>query len=135
MQPMTVLLVASGGTVATIRDSLSNRGYSLLVAETAAAGEDRLREGGIDVVVVEYEIPGGIEAFAQALERLPDPPPFVLVAGTAEAPVVSARLGAAALLTKPLSADDLIAVLQRMIRAAPTTSFDDSPTGPLERPT
>ncbi len=134
MQLMNVLVVASGGTVATIRDALAARGYSLLVAETAAAGEERLREGGIDVVVVEYEIPGGIEAFAQALERLPDPPPFVLVAGSAEAPVVSARLGAAALLTKPVSADDLVALLKRMIPSVPVTSFDDSPTGPLERP-
>jgi DNA-binding response OmpR family regulator len=133
MRAMNVLLVASGPTVGTIREPLVARGYSLIVADSAAAGEERLREGGIDVVLVEYEIPGGIDAFAQALERVPDPPPFVMLAGSADAPVVSARLGAAALLPKPVSVDDLHNVLRRMIRSAPT-SFDDSPTGPVERP-
>jgi DNA-binding response OmpR family regulator len=130
---MNLLVVAGGGTVAALRDPLIARGYSVIIAETAWAGEERLREGGIDVVVVEYEIPGGIDKFVQAIERLPDPPPFILMAGTAEASPASARLGAAALLTQPVSVDDLTAVLKRMVRSAPT-SFDDSPTGPVERP-
>lgn len=115
-----------------------------VIAAGATDGEERLREGGIDVVVVEYELDGGIEPFVQALDRLPDPPPFVLVGGTSDAPAGSARLGAAAFIMKPCNPDELVSVLRRMMptsarssgqhRAHPAGAevehVDDEPTQP-----
>lgn len=116
-----------------------------VIAAGASDGEERLREGGIDIVVVEYELAGGIEPFVQALDRLPDPPPFVLVGGTSEAPAGSARLGAAAFLMKPCSADELNTVLKRMMPIVRSTgphrahvvdvSRDDAPDHVEDEPT
>jgi DNA-binding NtrC family response regulator len=128
-----VLLVDSNTSIRSARETLEAHGHDVLEATSAADGEQRLREGGIDVVVVEYELPGGIEAFVGRLERLPDAPPFVLVAGSADAPAVSARLGATAFLVKPCNPDELCGVLARIVPPATPSRIDDGPTEPVRR--
>ncbi len=101
----------------TLRDAwcvaLEARRHVVIVATTAAAAVAHLRAGGIDVVLVDYEVAGGIDLLVACIQRLPDAPPLLLVSGDAGAPAVSARVGAAALLLKPVNLDDLGAAVAR----------------------
>ena len=99
------------------RSELEGRGHDVILATTAPSAVERLREGGIDVVVVDYDVAGGIEPLLAGLARLPDVPPLVLVSGSIDAPLRSARLGAAAFVPKPCTAAELGEVVGRLAAA------------------
>ncbi len=110
---------------------ITEAGFAVVVTATATAGSGQLLAGGVDVVVAEYEVAGGLGPLTIALARLPDPPPLVLLSGAADAPAVSAQLGAAAFVMKPCSGTELAAVVARqMERPIP---MDIAPTGPIVR--
>jgi DNA-binding NtrC family response regulator len=98
------------------RAELEARGHDVIPASTAPAAVERLREGGIDVVVVDYDVIGGIDTLLAGLERLPDAPPLVLVSGSIDAPLRSARLGAAAFVPKPCTPSEIVAQVDRLAR-------------------
>lgn len=100
-----------------------------------------IREGGIDVIVLDAVIGRPeIIAMMDALDRLPDAPPTVLLSGTPDGPELSARIGAAAFLPMPCDVDDLLREVGRItggtVRSSqpllqvPPLAFDDEPTGP-----
>ena len=114
--------------------SLEASGHTVLAATQPHEGIARLREGGVDVVVLDS--PGGCEGirdFVTELQRLPDWPPFVLVSESPDAPEISAHLGAAAFLPKPCSSGDLDDVVARLSPTAITRMIDDAPTQPRHR--
>jgi DNA-binding response OmpR family regulator len=111
--------------------ALEASGHTVLAARAIADGLVRVREGGIDVIVVDGNGDvGGLSSFVTELERLPDSPPFVLVSSSPDAPEISARLGAAAFLPKPCSTGDLDSVVARLSPTAVTEHLDDEPTLP-----
>src|SRR6185503_3181311 len=110
-----VVVVSEIGLRDGWRVELENRGHEVILASTAPAAVERLREGGIDLVVVDYEVMGGIDALLAGLRRLPDAPPMVLISGAVHAPLESARLGAAAFLPKPCSLEELSQVVDRVV--------------------
>ena len=114
--------------------TLSRAGYAPLVATDVAAGVERLREGGIDLAVIHYVEGVPMDLFASGLERLPDPPPFLLVSGAVDAPAMSARYGAAEFVAKPCAAEEFLAVVRRVLaqRTLPS-EFEEVPTRPNER--
>jgi CheY-like chemotaxis protein len=97
------------------RAALESSGHAVLAARGAPDGIDRVREGGIDLVV--FDCPADREdltRFVAALERLPDAPPFVLVSSNPAVPKISAQLGAAAFLPKPCTPTELGSVCLRL---------------------
>jgi DNA-binding NtrC family response regulator len=113
-----VLLASDIGTRDAWRRQLEARRHAVIVASTAQAAVARLREGGVDIVVVDYEVIGGIGVLMAGLERLPDAPPIVLLASAVDAPAVSAKLGAAAFVPKPCTLEELASVVDRVAPAA-----------------
>jgi DNA-binding NtrC family response regulator len=104
--------------------------------QTATAMRDALsaiREGGIDVVVIDaYDPSVGVVELAAALERLPDTPPLVLVSSSPVAPEISARICAAHFLAKPCEPNELVDVVDRLLgHHRPVLVLDDEPTGPV----
>src|SRR5439155_14589753 len=99
----------------------------------------RLGEGGIDVVVIDsYDPRVGVVELAKNIDKLPDAPPFVLVSASPYAPEISARIGAAAFVPKPLDAAELVAVVDRLVgQPRPVRTMDDfnddEPTGPARQ--
>jgi DNA-binding NtrC family response regulator len=118
-----------------IQATLTGAGYAPLAANDVGAGVERLREGGIDLAVLHYSEGVPIEAFVNGLERLPDPPPFLLLSGALDAPTLSARYGAAEFLASPCNAEDLLTVVRRVLSQRPQLSseFEEVPTRPNER--
>jgi DNA-binding NtrC family response regulator len=113
------------------RIALEEHGHTAMLAATTPAAVDHLHEGGVDLLLIDYEVAGGIGRLMVALERLPDAPPFVLISGAVDAPVVSARLGAAAFVPKPCAPEDLAAIVERLAPAPVTSTLDESPTRPV----
>lgn len=115
------------------RVELETKGHSVLSAETSVVGTARLREGGIDLVLLDDVVAGGIEKLLQTMNSLPDPPPFVLTSSEVDGPARSARLGAAEFLPKPCSAEELLALVGRLAEPRVPGTVEDSPTRPVER--
>src|SRR5262245_43944021 len=86
-----------------LRATLESHGHAVLSASDPQAGVSMLREGGIDLVVYLRRDDAQAQALVDGLDKLPDPPPFVMVSGAASAPALSAHLGAAAFVPEPLA--------------------------------
>ena len=117
-----------------LQSTLSAAGYDPLFAQNAAAGIERLREGGIDLAIIHYSEGVQLETFVNGLQRLPDPPPFLLLSGAVDAPAMSARFGAAEFVASPCGDEELLAVVRRVLAQRTTPSeFEEVPTRPNER--
>ncbi len=130
MRVSTVLVLQGDTELGEVwRVTLESSGHTVVGVAAATAGAHQVRSGGIDVVVVDGT---GDELgdLVEELEHLPDAPPLVLVSASPDAPVVSARIGAAAFLLKPCSPGELDAVVGRLVGDTPRTQMDDDPTTP-----
>lgn len=119
-----------GGTVLIFRTrpdvddtwsgELEERGYCVLSAEEPGQALVHVRSGGVDVILIDGPGDGVAEqamaGFLGSLGDEADAPPFVLISGSPSAPLESARLGAAAFVPKPCTADDLDSLVARMVR-------------------
>lgn len=95
--------------------ALEVAGHAVIAAESCAAGIARVREGGVDLLVVDdTEGQPAVEGLVDALNRLPDAPPMILVSASPNAPEESARLGAAGFVPKPCVAADIEAATARL---------------------
>ena len=112
-----VLVASDIGLRAAWRVELEAHHHTVVLASTAVAAVERLREGGIDVVVVDHEVMGGIRPLLDGLARLPDVPPLVLISGAVDAPALSATIGAAAFVPKRGAVEELAGVVARVTRA------------------
>ncbi|MDX2094120.1 MAG: response regulator [Kofleriaceae bacterium] len=112
--------------------ALSDEGHSVVIATTTREVLPIIREGGMDVVVIDaYDPRVGIVELARSIESVPDAPPLILVSGSPSAPEISARIGAAAFLTKPCDLADLVAAVTRIAGAVrPVLVPDDDLSGP-----
>lgn len=88
-----------------------------------------IREGGIDVVVLDSNAPRALVELARAIETVEDAPPLVLVSGSPDAPEASARMGAAVFLAKPCDPEDLLAAVGRIAgHVRPVLVVSDDPS-------
>jgi DNA-binding NtrC family response regulator len=111
----SVVLIASDvGLREAWRVELEAHRHVVILATTARSAMDRLREGGIDLLLIDHEVSGGIVSLVAGLERLPDAPPFVLISGAVDAPALSAHIGAAAFVPKGNAVEELAAVVRRV---------------------
>lgn len=113
---------------------LEASGHTVVAVTRTYEGVDQVREGGIDIVIVDsLEWGTELETMVAAMERLPDSPPLVLVSSSPDAPEVSARIGAAAFLPKPCTPEDLHEAVHRFSGIPARDMVDDEPTRPLEQ--
>jgi len=121
------------------RDSLGialrEAGHEVILAFAVREATLRLREGGIDVVVIDaYDPRVGIPELARHMEALPDAPPLVLLSGSPHAPEISARIGAAAFIPKPYESSEVVVAIDRIaghVRPVRVIDDEDEPTGPV----
>ena len=113
----SILLVESDeDTRDQLGSALREAGHEVLLAFTVREAFARISEGGIDCVVVDsYDPRGGVVELAKNLDALPDAPPVVLISASPHAPEISARIGAAMFLPKPLEPADLVAAIARLV--------------------
>lgn len=113
---------------------MKDAGHEVLIAITMREAFLRISEGGIDAIVVDsYDPRVGVSDLAKKLDALPDAPPLLLVSASPHAPEISARIGAAAFVAKPVDMPELLTVLARLVgEVRPVRAFEDEdPTGPV----
>ncbi len=100
---------------APIRDSLfevlQDEGYIPLTAETAEEGFEILKDGGVNLVLLDIWLPGmdGVTALQKMKEQDPLLPVIVISGhGTIETAVKTVKLGAYDFVEKPISLDELL---------------------------
>jgi len=80
-----------------LQRALGRRGYTVENAGSSEAGMARVREGGIDVVVLDHFLPTGTGLdFLEAAQALPQIPPIVYLTAAADTSVAVAALKAGA---------------------------------------
>jgi DNA-binding NtrC family response regulator len=111
--------------------ALTVAGHSVLRAISMREALPAIRDGGIDVVVIDaYDPRVGVAELARAISALPDAPPVVLISDSPSAPEISARIGAATFLPKPCEPDELVHTIARLVNDhRPVQVFEDEPTG------
>jgi len=124
--PATVLVVEDDPGIAELeRGRLEDAGYRVVVAGDAAAAADRLRAGPVDLVLLDYRLPGGVDGleFYSRLRADGFDPPVILVTGFSdEATVIRAlRAGVRDFVTKSLEyLDYLPEAVLRVLRQVRT---------------
>jgi DNA-binding NtrC family response regulator len=113
----SILLVESDEDMRDqLGSALREAGHEVVIAETTREAFMRISEGGIDAVVVDsYDPRVSLVDLAKNLDALPDAPPIVLVSASPHAPEISARVGAAMFLPKPLEPADLVDAIARLV--------------------
>ncbi len=113
-----------------VRFTLSRSGFELVEAADAAAAHQRLAEGGIDLVLLDWMLPGasGLDLLAQ-LKRDPATArlPVIMLTARAESgdKVAGLEGGADDYVTKPFSPAELTARIRAVLRRAGEALPDD----------
>jgi DNA-binding response OmpR family regulator len=105
-------------------------GHAVVEVATTDDALPAIREGGIDLVVIDVDLRSVVD-LAKNVDALPDAPPIVLVSRSPDAPEVSVRIGVAAFLPKPCEPSELVSAVNRLVGPTrPVQVFEDEPTGP-----
>lgn len=134
----SILLVESDPeTRDRLGGAMREAGHEVLVAVTVREAFLRISEGGIDVVVLDsYDPRIGVTELAKNMNALPDAPPVILVSASPYAPEISARIGAAAFVAKPVDLAELVNAIGRIVGSEVRSlrNFEDEdPTGPVRQ--
>lgn len=126
----TVLLVQPDAALREVWvRALQTRHYAVIGVADVEAAIGHAREGGVEVVVFDgSERARDGRALVEELDRLPEPPPIILVSSSPRAPELSAHLGAASFIPKPCSGEDLVAACDRLLSGRIRHLLDDEPT-------
>ena len=101
-----------------LQQMLSRAGHTVVIAADGSQALDRLREDKIDAVVTDLRMPvlNGLRLIRE-LREAGDTIPIVAISGeNADQLMLAQDYGANAGLVKPLNRDDLLAVLDRIVR-------------------
>ena len=120
MPDQATLLVADDDEAVrlSLERALTREGYGVVLATDGQAALDRLRQGGIDLLLSDLKMPGltGLELLKLAKEVAPDVDVILLTAfGTVEEAVRAMKDGAIDFLTKPLQRAQLLRVVRQAL--------------------
>src|SRR4029434_7457863 len=97
---------------------LAREGYTVVLAHDGQAALQRLRQGGVDLLLSDLRMPGltGLELLREVKAAVPDVDVILLTAfGTVEEAVTAMKEGAADFLTKPFQRGQLIRVIRKAL--------------------
>lgn len=119
-----ILVIEDDGAVRRlIADMLGEAGYEVVCAADGREGLQRFGEAPVALVITDLFMPemDGLEVLHELRRLAPAARILAVSGGAAELPLdllgASARLGAAAVLRKPFTSDELLAAVTRVLRA------------------
>jgi len=117
---LATLLVADDDPAVrqSLERALTREGYSVVLAPDGLAALDRLKAGGVDLVLSDLKMPGltGLELLREAKAVAPDVDVILLTAfGTVEEAVKAMKDGATDFLTKPFQRAQLTKVVRQAL--------------------
>jgi two-component system, NtrC family, response regulator AtoC len=101
-----------------LQEALTDEGYAVELAKGGREGIDRVRQGGIDLVVTDVKMPDldGLDALQEI--RTIEPTPHVVVVtafGSIETAIKAVKLGAYDYITKPFDVEDIELLVRRAL--------------------
>jgi two-component system response regulator HydG len=102
----------------SLERTLAREGYTVVLAPDGQAAIDRLRDGGVDLVLSDLKMPGlnGLELLREVKAVSPDLDVVMLTAfGTVEEAVQAMKDGAVDFLTKPFQRAQLVRVIRKAL--------------------
>src|SRR5438477_9419289 len=115
----TILIVEDDGAMRTmLREALEEDGYLVEVAAGGRAGVERVRQGGIDLVVSDVKMPDldGLDMLREIKAVTPSPHVITITAfGSIDTAIRAVKLGAFDYITKPFDVDQLILSVQKAL--------------------
>jgi two-component system response regulator HydG len=120
MAESATLLVADDDPAVrqSLERALAREGYTVVLAPDGQAALDRLRQGGVDLLLSDLRMPGltGLELLREVKAAVPDVDVILLTAfGTVEEAVMAMKDGAVDFLTKPFQRAQLIRVIRKAL--------------------
>jgi DNA-binding NtrC family response regulator len=104
-----------------LEQELSDLGYAVEKADGGKAALEKLSINPVDLVLIDYQMPGmnGIEALSEIKKRNPALPVIIITAyGTIERAVEAIKSGADDFITKPFDPDHLAVVVKKALERA-----------------
>src|SRR6185503_7521785 len=115
----TILVVEDDAAMRTmLREALEEDGYTVEAATGGRAGIERVRQGGIDLVVSDVKMPDldGIDMLREIKAVTPSPHVITITAfGSIDTAIRAVKLGAFDYITKPFDVDQLILSVQKAL--------------------
>ena len=115
----TVLVVEDDTAMRTmLREALEEEGYRVEAAAGGRAGVERVRQGGIDLVVSDVKMPDldGLDMLREIKAVSPSPHVITITAfGSIDTAIRAVKLGAFDYITKPFDVDQLILSVQKAL--------------------
>jgi DNA-binding NtrC family response regulator len=117
-QTVSILVVEDGKSQREmLRDFLRERGHDVSEAEQGAEALDLLGRNYVDLLLIDYKMPGmdGMELLRRVKQINPEIDVIMMTAyGTVEAAVQAMKAGAADYITKPIELDELLILIDRI---------------------
>jgi two-component system response regulator HydG len=118
-EPATLLVADDDpGLRESLQRTLTRAGYRVVLASDGRAALERLRAGGLDLVLTDLKMPGltGIEVLRAAKAMAPDVDVILLTAfGTVEEAVSAMKDGAYDFITKPFRGEQLLKLVTKAL--------------------
>jgi DNA-binding NtrC family response regulator len=118
--PRAVILVVDDDAAMRdyLRDELEHEGFRVLTAEGGRAGVERVKQGGVDLVVSDVKMPDldGLDLLREV--RAVDPSPYVITItafGSIDTAIRAVKLGAYDYVTKPFEFDQLLMTIEKAL--------------------
>ena len=115
----TILIVEDDAAMRTmLREALDEDGYAVETAAGGRAGVERVRQGGIDLVVSDVKMPDldGLDMLREIKAVSPSPHVITITAfGSIDTAIRAVKLGAFDYITKPFEIDQLILSVQKAL--------------------
>ena len=118
-EPATLLVADDDpGLRESLGRTLTRAGYNVVLASDGRAALERLRGGGLDLVLTDLKMPGmtGIEVLRATKAIAPDLDVILLTAfGTVEEAVIAMKEGAYDFMTKPFRGEQLLKIVAKAL--------------------
>src|SRR5450755_4862999 len=115
----TILVVEDDAAMRTmLREALDEDGYAVETAAGGRAGVERVRQGGIDLVVSDVKMPDldGLDMLREIKAVSPSPHVITITAfGSIDTAIRAVKLGAFDYITKPFEIDQLILSVEKAL--------------------
>ena len=118
--PRAVILIVDDDAAMRdyLRDELEHEGFRVLVAPGGRAGVERVKQGGVDLVVSDVKMPDldGLDLLREV--RAVDPSPYVITItafGSIDTAIRAVKLGAYDYVTKPFEFDQLLMTIEKAL--------------------